>query len=209
MAFDIGELLRPGKVAVVLSEVQRNIIGDLTDSLLAQVAKDCGVTENSARLAKAARERGAPVVHCLANTNPGRFGGNTNARLFNAKRRDPAAPPYDPASDAPCPEVFEPGDVVSLRDHGLNPMADTQLDRRLRNAGIDTLIVTGVSLNVAILGLVIRAVDSGYQVIVARDAVSGYPKEYHEPVLANTLFMIATLATTEEIVAAWAKGAQA
>lgn len=204
MAFDIGELLRPGKVAVVFSEVQRNIIGDLTDSLLAQVARECGVIENSAALAKVARSRGAPVIHCLANTNPDRFGGNTNARLFRSKRRDPNPPPYHPDDNAPCPEVYEQCDVLVLRDHGLNPMADSQLDRRLRNSGVDTLIVAGVSLNVAILGLVMDAVNSNYQVIVARDAVSGYPREYHEPVLTNTLFMIATLASTDEIVTAWA-----
>ncbi len=205
MAFDMGALLQPGKVALVLSEVQRNIIGDLTDSLLAQVAKETGVVPASAKLAKAAREHGAPVIHCLANSSPGRFGANTNARLFKSKRRDPGAPPYDPANDTPCPEVYEEGDILSKRDHGLNPMADTQLDRRLRNSGITTIIVAGVSLNVAILGLAMDAVNSGYQVIVARDAVSGYPKEYHEPVLANTLFMIATLATTDEIIAGWPK----
>lgn len=204
MAFDIGELLRSGKVAVVFSEVQRNIIGDLTDSVLAQVAKESGVIENSARLANAARARGTSVIHCLVHTSPDRFGANGNARLFKSKRRDPTAPPHDPANDAPCPEVYTPGDILLFRDHGLHPMADSELDRRLRNAGIETLVVAGVSLNVAMLGLVIEAVNSGYQVIVASDAVSGYPREIHEPVLANTFFMISTLATTDEILAAWA-----
>jgi nicotinamidase-related amidase len=145
------------------------------------------------------------VIHCLADSSPDRFGANSNARLFKSKRRDPTAPPHDPANDTPCPEVYEPGDILSKRVHGLNPMADTQLERRLRNSGITTIIIAGVSLNVAILGLAMDAVNSGYQVIVASDAVSGYPKEYHEPVMANTLFMIATIATTDEIIAGWPK----
>jgi nicotinamidase-related amidase len=210
MAFDMSEILRPGRTALLLSEVQRSVIGDLAGGrALADVARQVGVIENSARLAHAARERGAPVVHCLANTQPGRFGANTNARLFRggARRVAGEAPPKpDPAADAPCPEVWADGDILSKRDHGLNPMADSQLDRRLRNEGIATLVVAGVSLNVAILNMTMEAVNSSYQVVVARDAVSGYPLEYGEPVLANTLSLIATVATVDEIIAAWPKG---
>lgn len=204
MAFDISQLLQPGKVALLLSEVQRNVIGDLTDAPLAQVAKQVGVTPAAARLAKIARAHGAPVIHCLAKTGPGRFGTNSNARLFKgAGRRAPDAPPHDPAHDAPCPEVYEDGDILSPREHGLNPMADTTLDHRMRNEGIRTIIAAGVSLNVAIVNMTMDAVNAGYQVIIARDAVSGYPIEYHEHVLNNTLSLLATLATVDEIAEAW------
>ncbi len=202
MAFDMGPLLQPGKVAVLLSEMQRNMIGDMTDAPLGQVAKEVGIAAATLPLLKAARERGAPVVHCLAKTGPGRFGANTNARLFRQKRRE-GAPPHDPAGDTPCPELYAEGDVLSPREHGLNPMADNQLERRLRNYGATTLIVAGISVNVAIPNLVMDAVNAGYQVIVVRDGVSGYPREYAEPVIQNTLSMIATVATAAEIIAAW------
>jgi nicotinamidase-related amidase len=207
MAYDIGKLLEPNRVAVLLSEVQRSIIGDMARrSPLAQAATDVGVIGNSARLAEAARERGAPVVHCLANTAPGRFGANTNARLFaGATKNAQERPAHDPAGDAPCPEVWRDGDVVSMRDHGLNPMADSQLDHRLRNRGITTVVVTGVSLNLAILNLTMDAVNNSYQVVVARDAVAGFPTEYAGPVMQNTLAYICTLATTDEIIGAWRK----
>lgn len=205
MAFDFSPLLQAGKVAVLLSEVQRSVIGDAAGlRAIAEVASQVGVIPNSARLAKAARAHGAPVVHCLANLAPDRFGANRNARLFmGGARKGAERPPHDPAMDAPVPEVFEPGDVISMRDHGINPMADNALDRRLRNAGVTTVIVAGVSLNVAIPNLVMDAVNNSYQVIVARDAVSGFPAEYAEPMLANTLSMIATIATVDEIIEAW------
>ena len=204
MAFDIGALLPPGKVAVLLSEMQRNMIGDMTNAPLGQIAKDVGIAAAAVPLVKAARDRGAPVIHCLANTSPRRFGGNTNARLFKQKR-PVGAPPHDPIGDTPVPELYEQGDILSPRDHGLNPMADNQLEKRLRNAGITTVIVAGISVNIAILNLCMDAVNHGYQVIVVRDAVSGYPREYAEPVLQNTLSMIATVATAQDIVAAWPK----
>ncbi|MFC3172674.1 cysteine hydrolase [Novosphingobium bradum] len=203
MAFDISPLLQPGKVAVLLSEMQRNMIGDLSDRALGQVARELGIVAAAVPLVKAARAHGAPVIHCLADTSPTRFGGNTNARLFRQKR--PAdAPPHDPAGDTPVQDLYEPGDVLSPRVHGLNPMADNQLEKRLRNSGITTVIIAGISTNVAIPGLAMDAVNHGYQVIVARDAVSGFPREQAEGMLNNTLAMIATLATVEDIVAAWA-----
>jgi len=50
-----------------------------------------------------------------------------------------------------------------------------------------------------------NAVNNAYQVIVVRDAVAGIPPDYAAPVLANTLSPITTLATTDEIIAAWSQ----
>ncbi len=208
MAIDIGDLLQPGRAALLLSEVQRSVIGDRARlAAMAEAAAEVGVIPNSARLASAARDNGGTVVHCLASIDPQRFGRNTNARLFMAsgRRKGADAPAYDPQYDVPCPDVWAEGDVVSLRHHGLNPMADSQLDHRLRNAGIDTVVVAGVSLNIAILNLVMEAVNNAYQVIVATDAVAGYPTSYAEHAMANTLLPIATLATTQEICAGWSR----
>jgi nicotinamidase-related amidase len=206
MAIDLAPLLPSGRVALLLSEVQRGIIGDLgAGRPLAAAAQDAGVIAQSARLAQAARARQAPVVHCLANTTPGRFGAGTNCRLYTGIGRAPSQerPPHDPAADLPCPEVWCEGDILSPRDQGLSPMADSQLDRRLRNRSISTVVLAGVSLNVALIGLAIEAVNCNYQVILARDAVAGFPADYAEPVIRNTFAFITTLATVDEIVAAW------
>jgi nicotinamidase-related amidase len=208
MPIDIGNLLQPGRAALLLSEVQRSVIGDKARlPAMAEAANAAGVIPNSAKLAGAARDNGGTVVHCLASIDPDRFGRNTNARLFMAsgKRNRGDVPAYDPAFDVPCQEVWQEGDVVSLRHHGLNPMADSQLDHRLRNAGISTVVIAGVSLNVAILNLAMDAVNNAYQVIVALDAVAGFPSSYAEHVIPNTLAPIATLAGTDDIVAAWSR----
>ncbi len=207
MAFDIAPLLAPGKVALLFSEVQRGIIGDLaTGSPLASGVAEAGVIPNCAKLAAAARAHGAPVVHCLADTSPNRYGAGTNCMLYTGGAGPSAGrPAHNPEGDTPCPEVWQDGDLVSVRVHGLHPMADNQLDRRLRNKGIDTIIVAGVSLNVAILGLSIEAVNSNYTVIIPRNAVSGFPTDYAQPVIRNTLSFITTLSTVDDIIAGWAQ----
>ncbi len=97
----------------------------------------------------------------------------------------------------------EPSDLVSTRLHGVSPFTGTSLDTWLRNLGVRTVVATGVSVNLGVLGLAIEAVNLGYQVVVVRDAVAGLPQEYADAVLDNTFPLISTLTTVDELVAAW------
>jgi nicotinamidase-related amidase len=83
-------------------------------------------------------------------------------------------------------------------------MNGSALDQLLRNEGTGTVVVVGVSLNVAIPNLVFDAVNHSYQVVVISDAVAGVPIEYGAQVLENTLSLVATLATTDELLQTWA-----
>ena len=65
------------------------------------------------------------------------------------------------------------------------------------------LVVAGVSLNVGVPGLVLGAVDLGYEVTVATDAVVGVPADYGDQVLARSLAMVARVATVAEITQDW------
>ena len=61
----------------------------------------------------------------------------------------------------------------------------------------------GVSVNVAIQNLAFDAVNSGYQVVIPRDAVAGFPAEYVEAVFQHTLGSISTLVSTAELLEVW------
>jgi nicotinamidase-related amidase len=91
---------------------------------------------------------------------------------------------------------------VLRRWHGLGPMGGTDLDAVLRNLGVRTIIAVGVSLNVAILNLVMDAVNKAYNVVLPRDAVAGIPREYGEAIIDNTLALLATVTTTDELITA-------
>jgi len=77
------------------------------------------------------------------------------------------------------------------------------LDAVLRNLDVSTIVVVGVSLNIAIPNLVMDAVNAAYRVIVPRDAVAGVPAEYGAAVIDNTLSLLATITTTEELLRVW------
>ena len=48
-----------------------------------------------------------------------------------------------------------------------------------------------------------EAVNRGFEVVVPRDAVCGVPANYAGAVIDNTLALLATLTTVEELVTIW------
>lgn len=204
MAFSVKSLLRPGRVAFVMTEVQEGIIGDRAPwPDLAAAANKIGLVGNAARIAEAARACGAPVVHCTAEYLPGRFGANNNARLFGNARKRTGGAQHDPRYERPPPEVWREGDILLPRYHGVSPMTGSPLDSVLRNHGVTTVILSGVSLSFAMLNLTFDAVNRAYQVILPSDAAAGFPEDYARQVMTNTLSMLATIISTDELLEAW------
>ena len=97
----------------------------------------------------------------------------------------------------------QPSDINSVRMHGIGPMWATDLDPIMRNLGVKTVVAIGASVNVGITNLVMDAVNAGYQVVLPRDAVAGVPKEYADAIIDNTLSLLATVTTTDDVIGAW------
>lgn len=204
MAIDLADLVDPAHTVLVTQECQKGVIGERAAlPRLAEIARPTMIP-NAARLAAAARRAGVPVVHCVAARRADGKGSNHNARLFHGMLKTPV--PLLPGSEA-VEVVDEIGvderDVVLTRLHGLGPMGGTDLDAVLRNLGATTVVGVGVSVNVGMLDFAMDAVNAGYQMVLPRDAVAGIPVEYAEAVLDNTLSLIATLPTTDDVLAVW------
>ena len=94
-------------------------------------------------------------------------------------------------------------DIELTRYHGVGPMTGTDLDSVLRNLNITTIVGVGVSVNIAIQNFVMDAVNRSYQFVLPRDAVAGFPREYAESIIDNTLALLTTVTTTDAVVQAW------
>lgn len=77
------------------------------------------------------------------------------------------------------------------------------MDALLRNFGCRTLVVTGVSANVAIPNAVFDAVNLGYTAVVPADAIAGVPSDYTPAMVRNTLALVATVTTTDDLLTSW------
>jgi nicotinamidase-related amidase len=143
------------------------------------------------------------VVHCLVQRRPDGLGSNHNAKIFAIGRGEVDIAPGTPGA-AVLPELGpEPMDLVLSRWHGVGPMGGTDLDAVLRNLEVSTIVVVGVSLNIAIPNVVMDAVNAGYRVVLPKDAVAGIPAEYGAAMIANTLSLLATITTTDDLLQLW------
>lgn len=205
----LDDLAAPGHTAIVTQECQGAVIGPHAGlALLADEARRVALP-NIVRLLPAARAAGVRVVHCLVQRRPDGLGSNHNAKIFS-RGRGPGKGSVDiapgTAGAALLPELGpEPSDLVLSRWHGVGPMGGTDLDAVLRNLGVSTIVVVGVSLNIAIPNVVMDAVNAAYRVIVPKDAVAGIPAEYGAAVIANTLSLLATITTTDDLLRVWTR----
>jgi biuret amidohydrolase len=201
---ELAELASPEHTAIVAQECQGAVIGPNAGlAVLAEEARRVALP-NITRLLPTARAAGVRIVHCLVQRRHDGLGSNHNAKIFAIGRGDGVdIAPGSPGA-AVLPELGpEPTDLVLSRWHGVGPMGGTDLDAVLRNIEVSTIVVVGVSLNIAIPNLVMDAVNAAYRVIVPRDAVAGVPTEYGNAVIDNTLSLLATITTTEELLRVW------
>lgn len=205
MPIDLAALVEPVHTVLITQECQEGVLGERSSlPALSQAATETKLVEKIQRLATVARAAGVQVAHCVIQRRADNKGSNRNARLFAAAGRSSSRM----VAGSPTAAVVSgidvlPEDLVSTRTQGLSPMTGTELDPVLRNIGCKTIVVTGVSVNVAITNLTFDAVNRGYQVVLVRDAVVGVPRDYAEAVLDNTLSLVATLTTTDQLAALW------
>ncbi|MFI8436829.1 cysteine hydrolase [Streptomyces sp. NPDC079020] len=204
----LAALLDPATTVLLTVECQQGVVGhDSALPELAHAARSSGALGNVARLVDAAHEAGVQVVHAVAERRPDGRGASHNARLFRAAARLPV----QQHTGSTAVRVAEPIDVadedlVVRRLHGLSPLAGTEVDALLRNMGCRTLVVTGVSANVAVPNAVFDAVNLGYTAVVPSDAIAGVPVEYTSAMIRNTLALVATVVTADDTIACWKSG---
>jgi biuret amidohydrolase len=206
----LPRLVEPAHTAVVTMELQNGIVGDEAIlPALTEAVRAAGMLDIVGQVCRAARAHGVRVLHATMEERHDGAGQSVNCKILalGAKRRRELG--HGP-TDVGRPGValvdeldVQPSDIRIPRLHGMTPFNGTELDPVMRNLGVQTVVLMGVSLNLGVTGAALSAVDLGYQVIVVRDAVVGLPKDYADAMIEHTLSMIATIVTAAELIAAW------
>ena len=205
---ELTELVNPQHTVVITMEVQRGVVGDLSSFPdLQNAAENSGVLSNGPSICAAARGLSIRVLHAVATNRADNAGSIANCRMLAASQKMNKAGTglVEHTEGAELIPSFGPEteDILVPRLHGLTPFTSTSLDQIIRNLNAQTIVALGVSLNIGVLGLALSAVDLGYQVVIPTDAVAGVPLEYGHEVLNNSMSLLATLTTTEELISAW------
>ena len=163
MPLDLSPYLDPAATAIVALEVQENLL--LPDRALipglAAHATSIGLIERLATLFDCARRVAVPVIYVTDERRSDGFGGARNLRVARSMAGGQAVAGHGPIVAELTPQ---PGDITIEREHGMTGFYTTPLDAYLRNLGVATLVLTGVSANIAVNGTSIEAMNLGYQV---------------------------------------------
>jgi nicotinamidase-related amidase len=195
--------LEPGKrAALIVNEMQNGITNPGYDDtpLAGQVAAR-GIVWRINTLAAAFRAAGAPVIFCTIAARTADWDGFlVNCALAARIRRKGLLVEGTVTGAIHDDLAVEPGDVVSRRSHGMAPFTGTTLDATLRGFGVDTLVLSGVSTNIALPGAATEAVALGYSVVLAEDCVAGATPETHQLQVTMHLPLLATVTDAESVI---------
>jgi len=205
MPLDIAPLIAPEHTGLVVFECQEGVIGEQSHLPgLAAAVREGDVVTRIAGLISGARRAGARIFYCTLVRRPDGVGAAFNTplerRLHEARPHGTQIVDMGPVVSPLAPQ---PEDVVVARAHGLTGFHESGLDDYLRNTGVRTLVLVGVSLNIGIVGTAIEAVNRGYSVVVPVDCVASDPDAYAREVLQHSVRPIAWLVGSTEVLDAW------
>jgi nicotinamidase-related amidase len=193
--------LDPSRTIVVVIECQEGVLGP--NSILPDLAAELGdLVDRLGALLGAARASGVPVVHAtFEGLLPGASPGPAPLWRVLAGAGAEWAPghPGTQVVDA----LRAPDDLVLGRRHGLSPARDTGLIPALRGLGARTVVLTGVSTNLALPLTAGDLSEEGLALVVPRDAVGGTPASYAAQVVDHTLSTLAEISTVDALRDAW------
>jgi nicotinamidase-related amidase len=113
-------------------------------------------------------------------------------------------PPHFLALLPELAEFVPPAQVVDK--HFYSPFAEPQLHQSLQDRRVNSIVITGGETDVCVLAAVLDAVDLGYRVIVASDALCSVSDEAHDNLLQlfrGRFKQQIEVASSETILQAW------
>jgi nicotinamidase-related amidase len=181
------------KSALVIIDMQRDFLepGGFGAALGNDVSRLQAAVVPCREVLAAARRVGMLVIH----TREGHRPDLTDAPPHKVERGDPAnrigaLGPMgrilvrgEPGHDI-IPELYPLTSEPVIDKPGKGAFYQTDLDLMLRNRGIDTLFVAGVTTEVCVNTTVREANDRGFRCIVLSDCCASYFPEFHEMGLA-------------------------
>ena len=153
------------------------------------------------RLTAAFRAHELPVVFATIALRPGFRGFTVNCLLAAQLVKNGSLIIGSDAARLNDDLVVEPADVVSNRVSGMAVFTGTEVDAILRGFGAETVVLAGVSTNIALPSSACEAVGLGYNVVLAEDCTAGGTAETHQMQVSMHLPFLATIATSDDIIA--------
>jgi nicotinamidase-related amidase len=198
--------LDAGRTALCVVEMQNDIVHEsnidqrgLGAVLAAQVQKR-GVIPKLQAVMAACRARAVPILYINFCGKPGFPRPNT--LLHRRSGRRPTLIEGTWGVQIHEALASHPEDFVLERTVGVDGSYGTQLYPVLRMLGRSTMMMTGVSTNLAVEGIVRASVNRGFDLIVIEDCCASYPDAWHDFSIQNIMPLLATVTSSDAVIRA-------
>ncbi len=193
-AAGFGQGLMPGQQPALLMIDFARAYFDRESPLYAGVE---AARDAAARVLEAARRCAVPVVHTRVEYSPGGAEGGVFFRKIAALRVFERG---SPLGDFEPPLLPQDGETV-ITKHYPSAFFGTDLDGRLRAAGIDTLVICGLSTSGCVRASAVDAICHGFVPLVVRDAVGDRLAAVHDANLFDLAAKSAEIVGGDDIIA--------
>lgn len=186
------------------------LVWDMQNGLVNRAFNREPLLKATATLLAAARRAQVPILYTRIQRLPLRF--EAPARIAQYIQRlgttDPKALAQGPFGSDPQATAFPPAiapdakaDLV-IDKNTPSVFIGTNVELMMHNAGLETLVIAGISSEIGVESSARDALNRGYYTVVVKDAVSSADQAAHERTLLS-LARLCTLATVSEVAAAW------
>lgn len=201
------EPLPRGATTFVIVELQNDLVHPSLvgkkglSGKLAEAVQNRGVFPRLAQLLGRCRTSGLPVLYATKERHPA-IPQPTHARIYKAAGGTPRLV-HDTWGAQVVDEVSPTdGDLVLARYVSIDPSYGSEIWDVLRQLGTQTLIVAGISTNLAVEGLVRAAANRSLRVVVVEDCCASFPEEWHRFSADNVLPLLADVVPASDVTAA-------
>ncbi len=195
-----------GKAALVIVHMQEGIMGSLSEISTAKEAEALDPLPRQQALLNAFRKRNLPVIY--VNVDFSRIPEGSILGYGIQSRRKKSAAENPQKMEVITELAPRPGEPV-LTNWIWGAFTNSGLEQELRSRGVETLVIFGGALQIAVYNATVQASDLWYSVIIPEDAcvptkkacVTPQLKKIREVFVEEMFPRYALVTTTEDILA--------
>jgi ureidoacrylate peracid hydrolase len=204
------DAIDPAKTALVVVDMQNYFVKQGHQS---EVPAAREIVPNINRLAAELRRRGGHVVWVRNGTNDTRESwSNYHNYLQNPERAERRLKSMEIGEDGY--EYWHLNDIrpedaqITKKRYSAFIQGSSELERHLRDRGIDTLLITGTATNVCCESTARDGMMLNFKVVMVADGLATHTDEEHNATLSNFYGQFGDVQTVDELFQSLARGDQ-
>jgi nicotinamidase-related amidase len=193
----VQEIVEPSHTALVVWDVQNLLVDFIFNK--EEFIRNINFLINSARKIK------IPIFYTSVEILPTKY--ESSARLYTYTKlfasHQKSMPPPPEKRDLSL-AIKKEQDEILITKHTASIFIGTDFERMIRNAGITTIIFSGIATELGVESSARDALNRDFYPVIVSDAVSSSDKDAHARSLQN-MERFLTVSSMKEIVNMWSK----